>query len=94
MGVPWSHECPAGAAGCPCWSCPQSPWSLEGVCPPPCPHPQLPRDTAIPVPGAPQVPEVQDRVQESLRRVQRGEAESLPERDRAELKRRKLLLEV
>ncbi|XP_014816990.1 PREDICTED: phenylalanine--tRNA ligase alpha subunit [Calidris pugnax] len=40
------------------------------------------------------VSEVQDGVQESLRRVQKGEAEGLPERDRNELKRRKLLLEV
>ncbi|KAK2513731.1 LOW QUALITY PROTEIN: phenylalanine--tRNA ligase alpha subunit [Columba livia] len=42
----------------------------------------------------PAVPAVQDAVQESLRRVQCGEAEQLPERERAELKRRKLLLEV
>ncbi|XP_069738531.1 LOW QUALITY PROTEIN: phenylalanine--tRNA ligase alpha subunit [Phaenicophaeus curvirostris] len=40
------------------------------------------------------VPEVQDTVQQSLQRVQRGEAEELPERERNELKRRKLLLEV
>uniref|UniRef100_A0A8C0B7M5 phenylalanine--tRNA ligase n=1 Tax=Buteo japonicus TaxID=224669 RepID=A0A8C0B7M5_9AVES len=94
MGVPWSQECPGTAAGGPCRSCPQPPWSLGGVCPPPCPHPRLPRDAAIPVPGALQVAEVQDGVQESLRRVQQGKAESLSERDRAELKRRKLLLEV
>ncbi|XP_068778851.1 phenylalanine--tRNA ligase alpha subunit [Struthio camelus] len=49
-------------------------------------------------PGGPRVfravAAVQDAVRDSLRRVQRGEAASLPERDRAELKKRKLLLEV
>uniref|UniRef100_A0A8C6Z0E4 phenylalanine--tRNA ligase n=2 Tax=Nothoprocta perdicaria TaxID=30464 RepID=A0A8C6Z0E4_NOTPE len=42
----------------------------------------------------PAVPAVQDAVQDSLRRVQQGDAAGLPERDRTELKRRKLLLEV
>ncbi|KAM4643859.1 phenylalanine--tRNA ligase alpha subunit isoform 3-T3 [Amazona ochrocephala] len=49
-------------------------------------------------PGGPRVfravPEVQDTVQEALRRLHRGEAETVPERERNDLKRRKLLLEV
>ncbi|XP_017597398.1 PREDICTED: phenylalanine--tRNA ligase alpha subunit [Corvus brachyrhynchos] len=45
-------------------------------------------------PVPPQVPSVQDTVQEHLGRVRAGEAQALPERERAELKRRKLLLEV
>ncbi|XP_015472109.1 phenylalanine--tRNA ligase alpha subunit [Parus major] len=40
------------------------------------------------------VPSVQDTVQEHLGQVRAGRAQALPERDRAELKRRKLLLEV
>ncbi|OXB53202.1 hypothetical protein ASZ78_002396 [Callipepla squamata] len=49
-------------------------------------------------PGGPRVfravDAVQDAVQSSLRQVQDGHADRLPERERAELKRRKLLLEV
>ncbi|XP_031950572.1 LOW QUALITY PROTEIN: phenylalanine--tRNA ligase alpha subunit [Corvus moneduloides] len=49
-------------------------------------------------PGGPRVlpvvPSVQDTVQEHLGQVRAGEAQALPERERAELKRRKLLLEV
>lgn len=45
-------------------------------------------------PVPPQVPSVQDTVQEHLGQVRAGTAQALPERDRAELKRRKLLLEV
>ncbi|TRZ09466.1 hypothetical protein HGM15179_017641 [Zosterops borbonicus] len=42
----------------------------------------------------PTVPSVQDTVQEHLGQVRAGGAQAVPERDRAELKRRKLLLEV
>ena len=63
-----------------------------GVCPAP-PHPTVTQPPPCP-PGAVQVAEVQDGVQESLQQVQRGEAENLPERERTDLKRRKLLLEV
>lgn len=45
-------------------------------------------------PSVPQVEAVQDAVQDGLRRVQEGDAAGLPERERNELKRRKLLLEV
>ncbi|KAI6061218.1 Phenylalanine--tRNA ligase alpha subunit [Aix galericulata] len=49
-------------------------------------------------PGGPRVfravEAVQDAVQDGLRRVQEGDAAALPERERNELKRRKLLLEV
>uniref|UniRef100_A0A493TBX0 phenylalanine--tRNA ligase n=1 Tax=Anas platyrhynchos platyrhynchos TaxID=8840 RepID=A0A493TBX0_ANAPP len=46
-------------------------------------------------PGGPRVfRAVSDAVQDGLRRVQEGDAAGLPERERNELKRRKLLLEV
>ncbi|KAM8987168.1 phenylalanine--tRNA ligase alpha subunit [Ara ararauna] len=49
-------------------------------------------------PGGPRVfravPEVQDTVQEALRRLHQGETETVPERERNDLKRRKLLMEV
>lgn len=42
----------------------------------------------------PQVPSVQDTVQEHLGQVRTGGAQAVPDRDRTELKRRKLLLEM
>lgn len=72
---------------------PLGPLGYRGSVPPRHPMTRLSR-SPLPPPTPPQVAEVQDAVQESLRRVQQGEAEALPERDRTELKRRKLLLEV
>ncbi|XP_005062845.1 PREDICTED: phenylalanine--tRNA ligase alpha subunit [Ficedula albicollis] len=57
-----------------------------------CPFRAVPSPGVSPVP--PQVPSVQDTVQEHLGQVRTGGAQAVPDRDRAELKRRKLLLEV
>lgn len=69
------------------WGCSGAGGELSRVPVGLCPAPGSP-----PVP--PQVPSVQDTVQEHLGQVRAGGAQALPERERAELKRRKLLLEV
>lgn len=56
-----------------------------------CSHAQGGAHCCSPVP---QVESVQDSVREKLQLVQQGEAESLEEKDRNELKKRKLLMEV